>query len=181
MIRSRALDAGRAKRRDLLRIGFLSASALAATELVATVGLFMHVSRIIGLGASVPLAQTKAEILERFASTNDEPILFAQHRFFLIHAPNGVAAAFRRCTHLGCAVPFSIAEDRFHCPCHGSIYDKHTALALSEPAPRGLDLFHLREDAETGKLVVETNPLNLMVRGDNRWHPIATDAVEHTL
>ena len=179
MIRSRALDAGRAKRRDLLRIGFLSASALAATELFASVAPFMRVNRIVGLGASVPLAETKAEILERFATTGDEPILFAQHRFFLIHAPNSVAAAFRRCTHLGCAVPFSIAEDRFHCPCHGSIYDKHTALALSEPAPRGLDLFHVREDAETGRLIVETNPLNLMVRGDNRWHSEHVEVPDH--
>ena len=74
-----------------------------------------------------------------------------------------------RCTHLGCAVPYAKDEDRFHCPCHGSIYDKHTALAVRDPAPRGLDLFHLHEEA--GKLTVETNPLNLMVRTDNRWHP----------
>ena len=169
MIRPQAIDVARAKRRDLLRIGFLSATALAATELAVTLAPFFRVNRIVGLGESVALIQTKAEILERFAATNDEPILFSQHRFFLLHAPSGIAAAFRRCTHLGCAVPFSSDEDRFHCPCHKSIYDKHTALVLDGPAPRGLDLFHMREDA--GKLTVDTNPLNLLVRTDNKWHP----------
>jgi cytochrome b6-f complex iron-sulfur subunit len=170
VIRTKALDpAPRARRRDLLRIGFLSATALAATELAATFAPFMRVNRIVGLGASIALTQTKAEILQRFAATNDEPILFAQERFFLVHAPAGVVAAYRRCTHLGCAVPYAKSEDRFHCPCHQSIYDKHTALVIGGPAPRGLDLFHLREEA--GKLVVDTNPLNLMVRSDNKWHP----------
>jgi cytochrome b6-f complex iron-sulfur subunit len=169
VIRSHGVDRARAKRRDLLRIGFLSATALAATEIAATFAPFLHVNRIVGLGARVPLIQTKAEILERFAATDDEPILFAQHKFFLVHGPGGVVAAYRRCTHLGCAVPFAKAEDRFHCPCHGSIYDKRTALAVHDPAPRGLDLFHMREDA--GKLTVDTNPLDLMVRADNKWHP----------
>jgi cytochrome b6-f complex iron-sulfur subunit len=168
VIRPRSIGNARTRRRDLLRMGFLSATALAATELALTVAPFMRVNRIVGLGAAVPLTQTKAEILGRFADTNDEPILFAQHKFFLLHPSGAVIAAYRRCTHLGCAVPFAKEEDRFHCPCHGSIYDKHTALALSEPAPRGLDLFHIREEA--GRLTVDTNPLNLMVRGDNRWH-----------
>ncbi len=169
MIRARAIESARARRRDLLRIGFLSATALAASELVATFAPFLHVNRIVGLGATVALSETKVQILERFAATNDEPILFAKDRFFLLHPPGAIVAAYRRCTHLGCAVPFAKNEDRFHCPCHQSIYDKHTALVLSGPAPRGLDLFHVSE--ANGKLVVDTNPLQLMVRADNRWHP----------
>jgi cytochrome b6-f complex iron-sulfur subunit len=170
MIRARAIEqGGRARRRDVLRLAFLSATVLAATELAATVAPFLRVNRIVGLGASVPLAETRAQLFERFAATNDEPILFAKDRFFLLHAPGGIVAAYRRCTHLGCAVPFAKAEDRFHCPCHQSIYDKHTALVLSGPAPRGLDLFHIQEDA--GRLAVDTNPLRLMVRADNKWQP----------
>jgi len=169
VIRPRAIDGVRARRRDLLRTGFLAATALATAELAASFAPFLRVNRIVGLGASIPLTRTKAEILSRFAETDDEPILFSKERFFLVHAPGGVVAAYRRCTHLGCAVPFSKAEDRFHCPCHQSIYDKRTALVVGGPAPRGLDLFHVREEA--GTFVVDTNPLSLMVRGDNRWHP----------
>ena len=51
MIRSRGIDGARARRRDLLRIGFLSATALAATEIAATFAPFMRVNRIVGLGA----------------------------------------------------------------------------------------------------------------------------------
>ncbi len=108
-----------ASRRQLLRMGFFAATALAATELAATFAPFIKVNRIVGLGAPVAIGKTKEEILERFAATNDEPILFAQDKFFLIHAPGGIAAAYRKCTHLGCAVPFARGEDRFHCPCHG--------------------------------------------------------------
>ena len=169
MIRTRQIDGAPVRRRELLRAAFISATALAATELAISVAPFLRVNRIAGLGASVSLTQTKAEILDRFSSTKDEPILFAQHRFFLIHAPDAIAAVFRRCTHLGCAVPFAKDEDRFHCPCHQSIYDKHKALAVSGPTPRGLDLFHISE-AE-GRLTVDTNPLRLLVRADNKWNP----------
>lgn len=169
MIRVGADPVGRNKRRDLLRSGFFSATALAATELVATLAPFIRVNRIVGLGATITLRETKAEVLERFRETNDDPILFAQDKFFLLHAPAGIVAAYRKCTHLGCAVPYAKAEDRFHCPCHQSVYDKRMALVISGPAPRGLDLFHIRETE--GTLAVDTNPLQLLVRGDNKWHP----------
>lgn len=170
MIRTAALDRAQdLTRRQLLRLGFFAATALAATELAATLAPFIKVNRIVGLGAAVATGKTKEEILARFADTNDEPILFAQDKFFLIHAPGGIAAAYRKCTHLGCAVPFSRSEDRFHCPCHGSIFDKRTAVVIRDPASRPLDLFHVREDP-AGKLVVDTNPLTLMRRDDNKWH-----------
>lgn len=169
MLRPLAVDrtTSRAKRRQLLRMTFLGAIALAASELAATFAPFLRVTRIQGLGAQIAVGP-KADLLARFAATNDRPILFAQNRFFLLHAPHGIVAAYRKCTHLGCAVPFSTAEDRFHCGCHQSIYDKRTALLLAGPAPRGLDLFHIREEGD--ELVVDTNPLNVLVRGDNRWH-----------
>ncbi len=169
MIRTAALEPRTIDRRQLLRMWFLAASALAASELAATLAPFIRVNKIVGLGAKVTIRETKTEILTRFAATNDEPILFSQDKFFLIHAPGGIAAVYRKCTHLGCAVPYAKAEDRFHCPCHQSQYDKHTAVVIAGPAPRGLDLFHIREDA--GRLVVDTNPLELLVRDDNRWHP----------
>jgi cytochrome b6-f complex iron-sulfur subunit len=158
----------RSKRRQLLRLGFLGVAGLAATELAATFAPFFRVTRIAGLGAVVTLPYPKAEILARFAATDDTPILFSQWKFFLMHAPGGVAAAYRKCTHLGCSVPFNSAEDQFHCVCHQSIYEKRTAVLKSGPAPRGLDLFHIREEGD--RLVVDTNPLNLIVRDDNKWH-----------
>jgi len=158
----------RIKRRQLLRVGFLTATVLAVGELLGILPIFIRVIKIEGRGAKVP-AGKKADVLISFTNTKDEPILNTEGRFFLIHAPSAIAAAYRKCTHLGCTVPWNKPEDQFHCPCHGSLYDKHTALVIGGPAPRGLDLFHISD--VNGALIVDTNPLNVMSRPDNKWHP----------
>jgi cytochrome b6-f complex iron-sulfur subunit len=157
------------RRRAVLRFGFIGALGLAASEIAALVAPFIRVNRIEGLGNPVAVG-TRAQILELFSATNDRPILFREGRFFLLHAPGGIIAAYRKCTHLGCAVPWNDAEDRFHCPCHGSQYDKHTAVVLRIPAPKPLQLFHIVENAE-GQLVVDTNPLRLIDRTSGEWEP----------
>ena len=158
----------RVKRRQLLRIGFLTATLLATAEATGLLVPFIRVIKIEGLGAKIT-AGKKADILAQFKATKDEPILNTEGRFFLIHGPGAIAAAYRKCVHLGCAVPFSKGEDRFHCPCHGSLYDKLTALKIGGPAPRGLDLFHLAE--VNGAIIVDTNPLTVMKRSNNEWDP----------
>jgi len=155
-------------RRQLLRLGFLGALSLAAVEIGSSVVPFLQVRKIVGLGVPVNVGP-KAQVLAAFAETNDEPILFLQGHFFLLHPPGGIIAAYRKCTHLGCAVPFNIPEDRFHCPCHGSIFDKRTAIVIRDPAPKPLQLFHISE-TDAG-LVVDTNPLNVIDRPNNRWDP----------
>jgi cytochrome b6-f complex iron-sulfur subunit len=173
MIRSR--PATSLDRRGLLRLGFLGALSLVGAELLGSVVPFMRVQRIVGLGVPV-LVGTKAQVLAAFSGSNDAPILFRQGHFFLLHAPGGIIAAYRKCTHLGCAVPFSAAEDRFHCPCHGSIFDKRTAIVIRDPAPKPLQLFHI-SDTDAG-LVVDTNPLKVIDRPDNRWDPAVIEITD---
>jgi cytochrome b6-f complex iron-sulfur subunit len=156
------------RRRAILRFGFLGAVGLAATEVVALVAPFIRVNRLEGLGKPIAVG-TKVDLLQVFSTTNDRPILFRDGRFFLLHAPGGIIAAYRKCTHLGCAVPWNDAEDRFHCPCHSSEYDKRTAVVLRTPAPKPLQLFHISESAE-GQLVVDTNPLRVIDR-TGEWDP----------
>jgi cytochrome b6-f complex iron-sulfur subunit len=45
------------------------------------------------------------------------------------------------CTHLGCVVPWNVAENKFKCPCHGSQYDT-TGKVIRGPAPKSLPLAH---------------------------------------
>jgi len=168
--------AARWRRRAILRFGFLAATGLAVTELTALVAPFIRVNRIEGLGAPVAVG-TKSQVLEMFAATNDRPILFREGRFFLLHAPGGIIAAYRKCTHLGCSVPWNAAEDQFHCPCHGSLYDKHTAVVKGGPAPKPLQLFHIIPDP-SGTLVVDTNPLNVIDREANVWDPKVLEITE---
>ncbi len=52
----------------------------------------------------------------------------------------GLLAISRKCTHLGCAVPWIAERNRFECPCHASVFDR-TGQVIQSPAPRALDLF----------------------------------------
>jgi len=58
------------------------------------------------------------------------------------------------CTHLGCVVPWSAANNKFMCPCHGSQYapDGHV---VRGPAPLPLALAHCNTD-DTGKIIFST-------------------------
>jgi Rieske Fe-S protein len=160
---------GRIKRRQLFRLGFLAGTLLAVTEITALTVPFIKVNKILGLGVKLPVG-SKDSIFAQFKSTNDTPILNLEGKFFLLHAPGGIIAAYRKCTHLGCSVPWNAAEDQFHCPCHGSLYDKHTAVVKGGPAPKPLQLFHIITDA-SGTLIVDTNPLNVVDRQANVWDP----------
>lgn len=80
---------------------------------------------------------------------------FAKGRFYLVRlADGGFLALSRRCTHLGCTVPWDEATRKFLCPCHASRFDE-TGMVLSAPAPRPLDLYAVR--IEQGVVKVDTS------------------------
>ena len=64
----------------------------------------------------------------------------------------GLLAISRKCTHLGCAVPWVSERSRFECPCHASIFDR-TGQVIQSPAPRALDLFPIR--IEHNKITID--------------------------
>ena len=74
-------------------------------------------------------------------------------RFFISHTDDGLIAMWQSCTHLGCTVPWVEGEGQFHCPCHGSMYNKKGEV-IGGPAPRPLDLFPITIDK--GEVVVDT-------------------------
>lgn len=74
--------------------------------------------------------------------------------FYISRLDDGSALAlWWRCTHLGCTVPWREDEGRFHCPCHGSLYNRKGEV-IGGPAPRPLDLFPIEET--DGNVVVDT-------------------------
>ena len=80
---------------------------------------------------------------------------FEAGRFFLVRqADGGFLALYRRCTHLGCAVPYDPASGQFVCPCHGSAFEQDGAV-LNAPAPRALDRFPVSIEAD-GTVIVDT-------------------------
>eukprot|EP00182_Erythrolobus_australicus_P005834 CAMPEP_0185832606 /NCGR_PEP_ID=MMETSP1353-20130828/2179_1 /TAXON_ID=1077150 /ORGANISM="Erythrolobus australicus, Strain CCMP3124" /LENGTH=178 /DNA_ID=CAMNT_0028530799 /DNA_START=146 /DNA_END=682 /DNA_ORIENTATION=+ len=50
------------------------------------------------------------------------------------------------CTHLGCVVPWNLAEKKYKCPCHGSQYDQNGKVTRG-PAPLSLAIAHTEVDA----------------------------------
>jgi cytochrome b6-f complex iron-sulfur subunit len=66
---------------------------------------------------------------------------FVRGRFYLSRlADGGFLALSRKCTHLGCTVPWAATENKFVCPCHASAFDIAGAV-ISPPAPRALDMY----------------------------------------
>jgi len=62
-------------------------------------------------------------------------------RFYLVRlADGGFLALSRKCTHLGCTVPWIAKENQFACPCHASAFDM-AGDVISPPAPRALDMY----------------------------------------
>ncbi len=68
---------------------------------------------------------------------------FVRGKFYLSRLEDGgFLAVSRKCTHLGCTVPWIDEEKKFACPCHGSTFDIRGEV-ISPPAPRALDIHHL--------------------------------------
>lgn len=59
------------------------------------------------------------------------------------------------CTHLGCVVPWSAANNKFMCPCHGSQYAP-TGAVVRGPAPLPLALAHIEIQEGTGTILFNT-------------------------
>jgi nitrite reductase/ring-hydroxylating ferredoxin subunit len=82
---------------------------------------------------------------------------FTRGHFYLSRLEGGgFLAISRKCTHLGCTVPWLVEEKQFRCPCHASAFDIRGEV-ISPPASRALGLFKvvIENDivkVDTGKL-----------------------------
>jgi cytochrome b6-f complex iron-sulfur subunit len=75
--------------------------------------------------------------------TNNSVTAYIRGKFYLCRLEDGgFLAVSRKCTHLGCTVPWSDEEKKFVCPCHASAFDIKGEV-ISPPAPRALDVYHL--------------------------------------
>jgi Rieske Fe-S protein len=107
---------------------------------------------------------TLSQLPQRVGGIDDSYL--TSGRFYLSRTPSGILVLYRKCTHLGCVVPWREGErseddladkGRFNCPCHASIFDRY-GLVHGGPAPRPLDLMAAwveRDDlvVDTGKII----------------------------
>lgn len=137
-------------RKDLINIAWGAAGLLAISEL-SLVGLkFLSPRSTEGeFGGLFNLGD-----LNQFPTGSVTPV--EAGRFYLVRLTDGgFLAVYRRCTHLGCAVPYEQSTGKFVCPCHGSEFTMDGDV-LNEPAPRPLDLFLLSIN-EAGEIEVDTS------------------------
>lgn len=79
---------------------------------------------------------------------------FPMGQFYLARvAEGGFLALSRKCTHLGCTVPWVEEKKQFACPCHASVYDI-TGNVVNGPASRALDLYQV--SIENNVVMVDT-------------------------
>lgn len=137
-------------RRDFINLGWGALGAFAISELTFAGLRFLSPRTGEGkFGGEFNLGSYK-----QYPSGSVTPV--EDGRFYLVHlAEGGLLAIYRRCTHLGCVVPFDHAAEKFICPCHGSAFTIDGDV-LNPPAPRPLDLFKLFIN-EAGEIIVDTS------------------------
>ena len=137
-------------RRDFINLAWGAAGAVAVSEL-SIVGLRFLSPRASGgeFGGEFNLGS-----YDQYPPGSVTPVEVG--RFYLVRLDDGgFMAIYRRCTHLGCAVPFDQGRGEFVCPCHGSAFTKDGDV-LNQPAPRPLDLFELSING-AGEIIVDTS------------------------
>jgi cytochrome b6-f complex iron-sulfur subunit len=130
------LDAG-VSRRSFLNTLWVVLGVLGLAEVVALVlGFFQPQKR--GEKESDSAGIMEAGSVDKFPLNS--VTAFVRGRFYLARLEDGgFLALSRKCTHLGCTLPWSAKEMKFMCPCHASVYDIRGEV-VKAPAPRALDL-----------------------------------------
>ena len=124
-------------RRSFLNKIWIVLGGLALVEVVGLVFAFFQ-PRKTGEKAGESGGIIEAGAVDKF--TLNSVTAFVRGKFYLARLDDGgFLALSRKCTHLGCTVPWSSKEMKFVCPCHASAYDIRGEV-VSAPAPRPLDL-----------------------------------------
>lgn len=135
-------------RRSFLKLAWGAAGAVALAEAGLVTYRFLAPKAVAGQFGGV----FSVGRVEDFPPGSVTP--FNEGRFYLVRlADGGFLALYRKCTHLGCAVPWDPAQGKFVCPCHASAFEMDGDL-LNPPAPRPLDRFPVT--IENGEIKVDT-------------------------
>ncbi len=142
-------------RRQFLAIGWTVAGLVAAGEAGAATLSFMYPRLEAGAFGGRVIIGALQDVTKNLPDAKARPDETFKNngRFYLSRTDDGILALYRKCVHLGCVVPWNEQEDQFHCPCHGSLYNRKGEV-LGGPAPRPLDIFPISN--EGGTLVVDT-------------------------
>ncbi|MBI1281848.1 MAG: Rieske 2Fe-2S domain-containing protein [Anaerolineaceae bacterium] len=138
-------------RRNFLKVVWGMAGALAAAQAGGVVLSFLSPRTAAGEFGGVIEAGQAVD----FPTGSVTP--FTNGRFYLVRMDDGgFIALYRKCSHLGCTVPWDQAQGKFVCPCHASAFEMNGQV-LNTPAPRPLDRFPVT--IENGVVTVNTGEI----------------------
>lgn len=136
---------------NISRRGFIKGLALTTwAALVGAAGLAMaSVLRLISADSGPPAPAS----LDLGPAVNLKPgTVLERDGVALVRDAAGIYALSLVCPHLGCRPAWNPGQQRFLCPCHGSVFAPDGS-RLAGPADRGLDHLYLEKDA-SGHIVV---------------------------
>jgi cytochrome b6-f complex iron-sulfur subunit len=140
------------RRNFLFNFGIISAAFLAAVAFIRNVFLFLVPPRrkkkyhkyLVAEEQEIPVGQAKQ-------------ITISKKPVFVLHMEDGYHVYSGICTHLGCIVRWEEDKQRFYCPCHKGVYDKHGNV-ISGPPPRPLDQFEVVKEGKLVYIQVQEKP-----------------------
>ena len=136
--RNQEVVATEPSRRSFLNKLWIGLGLVALAEVVAVVFAFLRSNKSKAREADFN-AMVTAGAVNKFEPNS--VTAFVRGRFYLARLEDGgFLALSRKCTHLGCTVPWVEKEMKFACPCHASAFDI-TGDVINSPAPRPLDIY----------------------------------------
>jgi cytochrome b6-f complex iron-sulfur subunit len=131
-------DSHQLSRRSFLSKLWLGLGVLAAAEFIGVIIAFLWPRKPRtaegGLGRIIVAGEVNSFALNTVTA-------FPMGHFYLCRLEDGgFLALSRKCTHLGCTVPWMEEDRKFVCPCHSSAFDMRGNV-INTPASRALDLY----------------------------------------
>jgi Rieske Fe-S protein len=131
------------------RRNFLSRILAAWTAFVILPALYVVIEYVIPPKLREKLIESlKIGKLADIVTNDVKMVKFNKTPVMIVRNDAGQIKAFSAvCTHLGCIVEFRSADRKFHCNCHGSVFD-YDGKNVGGPAPRPLQSFRveIRQD-----------------------------------
>jgi Rieske Fe-S protein len=172
-----SISASVISRRSFMRRMLGAGVGLLSLEFLGGTLAFLWPGPAEGMGVEYSMG-TLDEINAAFPDwARGTPIEFRPARAFVVNVPAAKAMAmgeatsvtdpaageilalWRKCPHLGCMIPQACeTRSRFQCYCHQSTYNIIGEKLELGPAPRGMDRFPVRIDAD-GVVIVDTREL----------------------
>lgn len=143
-------------RRSFTRNAALGATGVVLAQLGVVFGTLMWPNKTGAFGGELTVGASS------IPEVGETPFRHQEGKFYIVHTEDGIEALYWKCVHLGCTVPWNEGEQKFHCPCHGSVFE-YNGTRIAGPATRALDLMPTTV-GEDGSVTVNTSPSAIVRR-----------------